>query len=322
MDLNNSIFDVSVIMATYNSVWEKCVFTLESITGQHGINLELIVVDDGSADNMFDRFAEYLHVKGFENFRLIESKDSKGTLKNYYEGVSVAKGNYLKLISPGDALFSDTILSNWVRELNESRLCWSFGNAVYYHYVENRPAVVREPAFPRIIDCYSTNNAETCRWNYVVLEDVALGAALLCETDIFLNYLIKFLGQIKYAEDVVFNALMYDGFLPLFYDSNVIFYEYGSGVSTGEKKWKNLIQVDLRNAEIVIANFNRKDALQTRMSKALISMNSASQKRKRILKNFKKGGMKKVLKFRFNPRLSSDDITGCGTWWEDYEHRN
>ena len=320
--MDNSQFEISVIMATYNPKWDKCVFTLDSVIAQQGVEFELIIVDDGSADNLFGRFAEYLESKGFFNYRLIEHKENQGTVRNYHDGISEAKGKYIKLISPGDALFSNTILSEWLKALKNSGLCWSFGNAVYYQYVENRPAVVRGPAFPRVIDCYYSHKDETCRWNYVVLEDVALGAALLCETELFLNYLKKFVGKSKFAEDVVLTALMYEGYMPLFYDFNVVFYEYGTGVSTGEKKWKDLIQVDLKNAELVIANLNRNDALQTKMSKALFSMNSGSQKRKRILKNFKKGGMKKVLKFRFDTRLSSDDISGCGTWWEDYAHRS
>ncbi len=320
--MNKNEFEVTVIMATYNPVWEKCMFTLDSVIGQKGVELELIIVDDGSADNLFGRFSEYFDSKAFTNYRLIEHSENQGTVINYYDGIAVAKGKYIKLISPGDALFCDSTLSEWIRSLKKSGLCWSFGNAVYYSFGENRPAVVRGPAFPRLIDCYTANNEVKCRWNYVVLEDVALGAALLCETQVFLKYLKVFLGRIKYAEDVVLNALMYDCILPLFYDSNVVFYEYGSGVSTGEKKWKDIIQIDLRNAESIIVNFERKDALQIKISKALVSINSGGQRKKRLLKNIQKGGLKKVLKFRLNPRLSSEDITGCGKWWFDYENRN
>lgn len=316
--MKNSQFEVSVIMATYKPVWEKCVFTLDSVIAQQGVEFEIIIVDDGSADNMFGRLAEYIESKGFDNYRLIDHKDNQGTVKNYYDGVSVAKGKYIKLISPGDALFSDSILSDWVRALNKSGLCWSFGNAVYYQFIENRPTVVRGPAFPRVIDCYTVNNEEKCRWNYVVLEDVALGAALLCETDVFVCFLKEYIGKVKYAEDVVYNALMYKGIMPLYYDSNVVFYEYGTGVSTGEKKWLDLIQKDLKNAESVIADYRGDDALQIKMSKALKGINSGSMRKKRILKNFQTGGIRKVLIFRLKPRLSSDDIIGCGNWWHNY----
>ena len=45
-NLINTSSDVTVIMATYNPVWEKCVFTIDSIIGQKDTSIELIVVDE------------------------------------------------------------------------------------------------------------------------------------------------------------------------------------------------------------------------------------------------------------------------------------
>ncbi len=316
-------FEVTVIMATYNPVWEKCVFTLDSVIGQKGVELELIIVDDGSADNLFGRFSEYFDSKAFTNYRLIEHAENQGTVKNYYDGITVAKGKYIKLISPGDALFSESTLCDWIAYLEKSGNEWSFSDAVYYSSVGNNAEISIEPVAPRVIDCYTNSYELECRWNYIVLEDLPLGAAILCKRTVLFSYLSTIKDKVVYAEDLSYMLMMYDGILPSYYSKPCIFYEFGIGVSTSNNdKWRARFWNDMRGAEQIIIDKADKDLFQTKISKALAKMNSGGQKKKRLLKNIQKGGLKKVTKFRLNPRLSSEDITGCGKWWFDYENRN
>ena len=48
----NKVIDMSVIVVTYNSEWEKIKITLNSILRQKNISLQIIVADDGS-ENIF-----------------------------------------------------------------------------------------------------------------------------------------------------------------------------------------------------------------------------------------------------------------------------
>lgn len=315
-DLNNSVFDVSVIMATYNPVWEKCVFTLDSVVGQKNINLELIVVDDGSVDNLFGKFIAYFEYIGFSNYSLIEHKENQGTVKNYYDGLLAAKGKYIKLISPGDALFNDNTLASWMSFLYESGRFWSFSDAVYYEMVDCGLKISRTPVAPRIIDCYEKGNNQACRWNYVVLEDLPLGAAILCERVIFLKYLSSLIDRVIFSEDLSYMLMMYDEELPAYYSKSCLIYEFGCGVSTStNEKWRKRFLNDLKNAEMLIVDKPDKDEYQKKMSNALKRMNSGGRLKKRLLKNLQKGGLKKVFKYRFNPRMSSVDISECGKWF-------
>ncbi len=314
--------DVSVIMATYNPSWEKCVFTLDSIIGQKGIGIELIVTDDGSKDNLFDKIRDYLNTNGFFAYKLIEHKNNQGTVKNYLDGLNSALGTYIKLISPGDAFFAETTLVDWVNILKKSGRRWSFADAIFYTNADGTKTIVNAPTFPRVIDCYMSGNDNVCRWNYVVLEDVALGAALLCEKELFSEYLSKYSGIVKYAEDVAFSGMMFDGILPVYCNRAVVFYEYGTGISTGDKKWIEKVREDQKNAELLLTKCNPKDDLQQRMIIALINTNKGKPGRKRIVRNLQKGGIKKVVRFRLNPRLSSSDLNGCGEWWERYSSYN
>lgn len=308
--------DISVIMATYNPSWDKCRFTLDSIIEQRNVNFELVITDDGSSENLFDRIDEYLKSKGFSNYRLVGNKTNQGTVKNYYSGILNANGKYLKLISPGDALFNETTLERWMNYLSESGKTWSFGNSVFISGGDKNE-VVEVPALPRIIDCYTHMKEDTCRWNYVVLEDVALGAAILCERQIFAKYLEMFVGTVLYAEDVAFSAMMFYGYLPAYYDDTVMFYEYGSGVSTGEKKWLDRIHNDWRMAERIIVSAEDCDELQAKMKKALLAVNSGSDTKKKIRRNLQKGGIKKVIKHRLSPRMTVVDVSSCGKWWNN-----
>lgn len=320
--MNNSIYEVSVIMATYNPIWEKCAFTLDSVVGQKDVELELIIVDDGSADNMFGRFAEYLDNKDFHNYRLIEHEENHGTVRNYYDGVSAAKGNYIKLISPGDALFNESILADWIDALEKSGRSWSFADAVYYTSSGNGVEISGTPVAPRVIDCYLKANEQECRWNYIVLEDLPLGAAILCDRSVFGEYLSLLKDKVVYSEDLSFMLMMYDAILPLYYSKACIFYEFGSGVSTSNNdKWRQRFLADMRAAEQIMINKESNDPFQIKVSDALSKINSGGHNKKRILKNLQKGGIRKVLKYRFDPRMSSMDISGCGKWWCDLKNR-
>ncbi len=315
--MNSHAIDISVIMATYKPVWENCVFTLDSIIGQKDVHIELVITDDGSENNLFDRFESYFAEKGFDNYSLISHDENQGTLKNYYDGLCAAKGEYVKLISPGDALFSEKTLSMWLNFLKNSGRLWSFGEAVYYSTENNDKKAIQAPAIPQFIDCYLHDNHEKCRWNYVVLEDIALGAAILCEKAVFLNYLKPFWDKVKYAEDVAMVAMMYDNILPAFFNQNVMLYEYGSGVSTGSRRWKSRIEQDTSIARTLLIEKKGKDDFQKKMSKSLSRVHSTNGRKKKTQKLFLKGGFWKVVSYRMCPRKSTIDCSGSGSWWKN-----
>ena len=314
--MNSYSIEISVIMATYNPVWEKCLFTLDSIIGQKDVHIELIITDDGSENNLFDMFESYFIDNDFSNYSLICHSHNQGTLKNYYDGICSAKGKYVKLISPGDALFCEKTLNMWLTFLKQSERSWSFGDAVFYSKENNKKRVVQAPAMPQFIDCYLSDASQKCRWNYVVLEDVAVGAAMLCKKTVFLNHLKDYIDKIKYAEDVAIVSMMFDGILPAYFRQNTMFYEYGSGVSSGNRNWKNRIDQEANFARTLLIEKHNKDRFQKKMSNSLSKIYSKNGQKRKFLKVFIKGGLRKVVTYRFFPRLTSIDCNGCGIWWK------
>lgn len=318
--LKREDIEISVIMATYNPSWEKCVFTLDSILGQKGICFELIVADDGSKDNLFERFNSYLKEKGFSDYKLIPHEKNQGTVRNFHDGVKNASGKYVKLISPGDALFNENSLAEWIQQLSMSGKKWSFSDASYYSDADGIVTMIKCPVAPRVIDCYENSKTDMCRWNYVVLEDYPLGAAILCERELFCIYLNEIVDKVIYAEDLSYVLMMFDDVAPFYFAKPCIIYEFGIGVSTTtDEKWRKRFHNDLKAIESLILIRNMDEEIKMKMSKALVLMNSGSDLKKKIIKNTRKGGLKKTVKYRFNPRMSSEDSSLCGPWWEKYK---
>ena len=108
-------------------------------------------------------------------------------------------------------------------------------------------------------------------WNYVVLKDCALGAAIISKTDITLAYLKRIQKKgVKYAEDYTYIVMMFDRIPGYYYPESAILYEYGSGISTNkEKKWLDRILHDIDLTDEVLKDTEKPDEFQKKMLRYL-----------------------------------------------------
>lgn len=296
---NNIVYDVSVIIASYNPLWAKLKLTLDSIIVQKDVAMQIIVADDGSEDNLFNKVSEYFIINGFNNYKLISSEENKGTVANFLKASMEAEGKYIKGISPGDCLYKSDTLHNWISSLRGSGKKWSFADAVYYNINENIPQTIILDSHPQHIYPYLQNNDVACRWNYVVLDDIALGAAILCERTILIEYLKRIEGKVKYAEDNIWRMMMFDGVIGFYYNDVAIVYEYGTGVSTsGNEIWYERLREDWRVANIEMLN-KAKDKFQEKMAKAVMHR---LENRNIISALFIKGKLKLYIRKKLFPR--------------------
>ena len=68
---------VSVLVATYNPKWPELKRTLNSVLAQQGVDLEIVICDDGSADNKEEQIREYFNERGFSSY-IIDIAEANG----------------------------------------------------------------------------------------------------------------------------------------------------------------------------------------------------------------------------------------------------
>lgn len=306
---DNEKYKISVVVVMYNPVPEKLWLTLNSIICQEKVNLEIVVADDGSKNNLLNDIKEYMRMNNFSNFKLVSHKHNQGIVLNCYDGVNQASGDYVKLISPGDLLTSKDVLYQWVNHMVNNALDWSFGDAVYYINDGNYRTVPRK-THPQNIYPYIRHNEAKCRWNYLVHDDIALGAATISTRDLTLRYLQRIINKVKYAEDNIYRIMMFDGVLADYYPNNVIFYECNTGISTsGNSKWGRLLHDDWITAnDIMMSNTYRGDTVQEKIKKQMMKGYSNNKIIRAIAKLSVSGWLNFKLKNMFKPRLSD---TNC-----------
>lgn len=298
--MGDTLNEISVIVCSFNPNWASMKFTLDSIVSQKYIDIEIIITDDGSKEDLFPKIKSYFEECTFKNYKLIKNKDNKGTVSNLNSGLLCANGNYAKVISPGDVLVHENVLRNWIDFNNNNNLRWSFSDAIYYIGNHNDYECIRVMAHPQNIDVYNQHNFQKCRWNYVVLDDYALGATMISDTSLLKEYVNKILGKIKYAEDNVWRIMMFDGVVGGYYPQNTILYEFGSGVSTKKNTdWSEKLIKDFRSANEIMFGRDNLDIFQNEIVKACKLKNGNV-----LNKLFIRGKLQHVLKQKFNKRIT------------------
>lgn len=260
---DNYQFDISVVVCTYNPVIESLKFTLNSIFEQEEVDVEIIVADDGSVEDFHEEIIRFFNQKGFTRWKIICNEVNHGTVYNLYSGLKISNGKYVKVISPGDALLGKHILREWLIFQNQTDCKWSFSDAIYYKKSLNTIKDVVSLAHPNDISPYLKKNRIRCRWNYIVLDDIALGATLFCESNVMIEYVSKILNKVIYAEDNIWRMMMFDGIVGDYFPHNAILYEYGTGISTkGSDIWSKRLLSDWNEANNIMQQDGKLDKFQ------------------------------------------------------------
>lgn len=293
------MYDVSIIIISYNPQWSDLLSTLKSVISQIDISFEIIVADDGSKKNYEKEIIEFFEDNGIVDYTLVMNRKNQGTVCNLMSGLKVARGKYVKNIGPGDYLYSKTTLSRWIQYMEKEGMDWSFSEAVYYINDGEETKLVGVQAHPNDLTPYLNKNILESRWTYVVIGDLALGASMLFKTELQYTYCERLLNKVIYAEDYMARIMMFDGIESGYYPEKTIYYQYGTGVSTSSnKKWERLLKNDWKNADRIIekSSFEDLDKFQRQMLKGIKWRN------KKFLKIFVHGEIKSVLYRKFKIR--------------------
>lgn len=287
IETDKKTYDVSVLVLTYNAIYEKLLDTVKSILMQNGVDLEIIIADDGSSHKEFDKLSEFFKSYGFTEYVIIENEKNQGTVKNYYSGLLKCSGKYVKAISPGDRLYKKDTLKAWIEYVETHHLRWSYSDYISYRVSEGNIVPVVARAHPRNIDKYRNSSFEEQRWQYLALDDLFVGAAMISELGLQLTYCREIIDKVVYAEDNVYRLMMFDGVPGGFYPIHTILYEYGDGISTtDDDKWGSLLEKDHEETNKIIYSRENIDAFQKKLKKAISIITGKNKFKKLLIKGF------------------------------------
>ncbi len=259
---NNEPF-FSVLVVTYNSEWNKTKQTLLSIIRQDKVSFEVVIADDGSKNNNFDKIDEIFRENNFGNYKLVSNKENQGTVKNFLSGLEVCSGQYVKPLSPGDFFYSYLSLYNALQFIKSNKASVYFGTPAFYSRIDNKQIMIpTEPANPKDLRPYLNNNDKLIKHNYFTHHDSIIGATVIYEKKSIKKYLLILSNFVKYAEDYSIYLMLANNekirYLQFSNDNNFfIWYEYNSGISTlKESKWHKILCDELSETFIYLVNNN------------------------------------------------------------------
>lgn len=243
---------ISVICLTYNSDVTKTLTTLNSVISQKNCDFEVIIADDGSKDNNIDVIEQHFKSNNFINYKIRANKVNQGIIENYLSAIELARGKYIKYISPGDYLYDDGTLKKCLDFMREYNAELAFGKAVYYSYENNKLDVLvrKNPVLTEMYDAKREDyNFDLVLKNLILWQDGILGAAVMADRLVFEKYLREISGKVKYIEDnTIMPLATMDKKRIYFFDEYILWYECDSGISTNSNRgFKEKIDLDFLN---------------------------------------------------------------------------
>lgn len=131
---------VSIIIPCYNheSFLDDC---LNSIINQSYSNIELLICDDCSTDNSYNKILDCKEAleKRFNNVVIFKNETNLGVTKNINRMLSVANGEYIKILASDDALLPEAV---------EKFVIFAEENKDYSVFVSNGLKVPEEQHYP------------------------------------------------------------------------------------------------------------------------------------------------------------------------------
>lgn len=237
---------MSVVLLTYEPKWEKLNQTVQSILRQRDIRMELVVGDDGSKNDLFSRLEPLLRQSNIP-YTLHKCPENVGTLRNILEALYRASGEYVYLISPGDLLFDSRTLADFCGFARQQRAELLFGRGVYYNAEDGNVTIYRgEPLLPNCPELYTPGASALERKLSFFMDSHILGAAFLRKRETAIKYMEQVKPYAKYVEDATSTACaLMDGQEVRFFDRNVVWYEYGTGLSAPNSKWGKVVSGEI-----------------------------------------------------------------------------
>lgn len=263
--------EITVVILTYNPVLDKLIETLLSVLVQSDVSIEIVFADDGSVYDYSSDIDRVMRLNSFSAYRYVRSSVNRGTVLNCYSALKTIETEYVKLLSPGDLLIGERVLSDWLENIKTDHADISFSGAVYYYKDADgeKSLEARKPS-PKERFIYSSGSDNDVVRHYLLYDDITLGPAVLLRLPPFLCCLEKMLGKVKYAEDSAIRLMIAQGATTTAFDEDAILYEADSGISASNTdEWNLRLKKDWCETDELIANMLPDDTLGRRIRKKM-----------------------------------------------------
>lgn len=279
MKMTDGNYDISVLILTYNPSWEKLKNTVVSALVQKNLNFEIIVSDDGSENNYFGKLEELFLVYNFTNYKLLYSEKNEGTVNNLNKALLASKGIYIRAISPGDYLFSEDSLTNWLKYVKQKNIDVCFGLPVYYND-DDELKFIKHKSAPELMYLYRKRNENTIHREYLLMDDNILGAAYLVKKDLILKYNSMMVNKVKLFEDFAYTLMVFEHIPIYMYDKFVVWYEFGNGVSTSKNtKFYEIMHKDWMEMHNIMLTLDSKTKFDKKFKKCILRYNKLADRK-------------------------------------------
>lgn len=299
----NKHFEVSALVVCYKPNLKKLIMTLKSFIYQKDVCMQIVISDDGSEIDHFDEIKAFFAEYKFKDYVLVKNTKNVGTVQNCISGIEKCVGTYIKGISPGDYLAEENALRKWLDYMKSNNLSVCGGDYYCYHFNdEGKVEYTKALLHPRITGLKDFS----LRLDYLINNDLFLGAAILCDRELFLKYLRMIENKVVYAEDNTYRLMAYCGEKIGFFNQKTVIYEVGTGISTcNDSKWQSLIRKDWETTDIIMLNMPTKDLKLQLIFKKFNKLNKIEGKSKYFFYLKIRGLFLLKLKAKISSRISS-----------------
>lgn len=312
MTSDNAI--ISIIVLTYNAQWKKLSTTLMSIMTQINIKPQIVIADDGSKNNLENDILNLFALNNFTNYKLSFQSKNRGTVDNIYSALQFCDGKFIKAISPGDYFYDKDSLFTWVNFMEEKKSKISFGDAAFYCHNGNSIRTIDNISSPLCKNVYIANERNELFVRYLLANDTILGASLAYDKQTLIYLLNKIKGSVKYAEDFTVRIAVFENIRIDYYSNFIIWYEYGTGISScNSEKWNKRIFEDFNSSNIIIMNDDvTPDYLSKRYKAYLCKSTNGPKALAKFIKVFYFPSLIKIrceMRYRIKHKAETDEKT-------------